>query len=143
MIQNPNYKGKWKPPLIDNPEYDVSFNSCGCLIMPLVKLWSLDHHYFPLRAHLPILIYDSISPILGVLFCYFRVNGLQERSPTQLTLKTIPPSSASLPLKLLGLNCGPCRRESSLTMSLCVESSPLPTTMPEMGKGKRPKNSPS
>lgn len=39
MIQNPNYKGKWKPPLIDNPEYDVSFNSCGCLIMPLVKVF--------------------------------------------------------------------------------------------------------
>ena len=24
MIQNPKYKGKWKPPLIDNPDYMVS-----------------------------------------------------------------------------------------------------------------------
>lgn len=24
MIQNPAYKGKWKPPLIPNPDYDVS-----------------------------------------------------------------------------------------------------------------------
>ena len=23
MIQNPNYKGKWKPPLIDNPDFMV------------------------------------------------------------------------------------------------------------------------
>ena len=26
MIDNPNYKGKWKPPMIDNPNYQVSCN---------------------------------------------------------------------------------------------------------------------
>lgn len=23
MIDNPNYKGKWKPPMVDNPNYQV------------------------------------------------------------------------------------------------------------------------
>ena len=74
------------------------------------------------------------STVLYVRVLTCRENGSLVRYPTLSTLRNMSHTPNCFPLEQLDWSCGPCRQESSLTISLSPRSCHQPTHLLGVGK---------